>query len=225
MAFPAYRQSDLHILCQTQLFAGLPEEALAPLLKRQGVSIATFRRGETIYSPTQFFHSLGVLLAGSATVEKRGGTNTMLMSVLHTGELFGAATLFADADAPYVVSIRAAASVRALLVEEAALLDMMRGDFRLAENYMRYLTGRIRFLNQRIEGFVRPSVEERLLLFLQNNAQDNVCKLPFGMTALAEALCVGRATLYRALDALEGEGRIRRDQRTIVLYPKEDIEP
>lgn len=45
------------------------------------------------------------------------------------------------------------------------------------------------------------------------------------MTALAEALCVGRATLYRALDALEGEGRIRRDQRTIVLYPKEDIEP
>lgn len=69
MAFPAYRQSDLHILCQTQLFAGLPEEALAPLLNRQGVSIAAFRRGETIYSPTQFFHSLGVLLAGSATVE------------------------------------------------------------------------------------------------------------------------------------------------------------
>ena len=58
MAFPAYRQSDLHILCQTQLFAGLPEEALAPLLKRQGVSIATFRRGETIYSPTQFSTAL-----------------------------------------------------------------------------------------------------------------------------------------------------------------------
>lgn len=222
----AYRQADLATLRQTALFAGLTEAQLRPLLERPGVSVASFRRGETIYAPAQFSRSLGVLLSGSATVEKRGGANKMLMSVLRAGDLFGAASLFAPADAPYVVSIRAAAAVRALLIGEAALIALLREDFRLAENYMRYLTGRIRFLNRRIEGFVRPSVEERLLLFLESNAQGGVCTLPFGMTALAQALCAGRATLYRALDALKAAGRIRREGRTIVLYQKEEeIQP
>lgn len=217
-------EPNLGVLCQTPLFAGIPDAEIARLLERDGVSLVCFRRGEIIYAPAQFARSLGVILAGAATVEKQGGTNAMLMSVLRAGELFGAATLFSAQDAPYPVSIRAAAAVRALLIDEAALTDMMRADFRVTERYLRYLTARIRFLNQRIEGFVRPTVEERLLLFLQNNARSGVCELPFGMTALAEALCVGRATLYRALDALEADGRIRRDHRTIVLNQKEGTE-
>ena len=93
----AYRQADLATLRQTALFAGLTEAQLRPLLERPGVSVASFRRGETIYAPAQFSRSLGVLLSGSATVEKRGGANKMLMSVLRAGDLFGAASLFAPA--------------------------------------------------------------------------------------------------------------------------------
>lgn len=216
------KRDILDTLQRTPLFSGLATQEIATLLERDGVVTDSFARGDVIYAPDRFSKSLGIILSGSATVEKQSGSNAMLMSILRTGDQFGAATLFTGSDAPYVVQIRAAAPVRALLIGEGALRSMMREDFRVAENYMRYLTARIRFLNQRIEGFVRPTMEERLFLFLQNNAIDGVCELPFGMTTLAEALCAGRATLYRALDALEAEGRIRRDHRTIVLIQKEE---
>ena len=42
-------------------------------------------------------------------------------------------------------------------------------------------------------------------------------QLPFSLSEFAEHLCVGRASLYRTLDAMEAEGRIRRQGRTIYL--------
>ena len=38
-----------------------------------------------------------------------------------------------------------------------------------------------------------------------------------GYSRLANALNIGRASLYRALDSLEAEGRIRREGRRIFL--------
>lgn len=209
---------DNQIILQTPLFAGTDAVLLQQLLNSPGVSSSDFIKGEEIYTPAHFSNRIGILLKGAAIVEKRCEESRMLMSILKKGDIFGAATLFLRADDTYLVSIRAVEDVRALFIEEATFLSMMQRHFRLAENYMRYLTARIRFLNRRIEGFVQPNVEGRLLLFLQHNAVAGACALPFGMSALADALCISRATLYRALDALESSGRISRQNRTIRLY-------
>ena len=42
-------------------------------------------------------------------------------------------------------------------------------------------------------------------------------QLPCSLSEFAGLLCVGRASLYRTLDAMEAEGRIRRQGRTIYL--------
>lgn len=218
-----WSKGDFDALRKTPLFFDFSAEQLQEVLQRGGVSTARFDGGQTIYTPTQFVNSLGVVLAGAAMVQKQGGCNTMLMSVLCAGDLFGAASLFQDANQPYVVSIRAMTPVRALLVEEPVFVGLLHEDGRLMERYLRYLTDRVRFLNRRIEGFVQPTVEERLMLLLQQYAgEGGICKLPFSLSALSDALCVSRATLYRAMDALQAAGRIRRDRRTIVLYPKEE---
>ena len=209
---------DSQTLLQTPLFAGTDAATLQQILSCAGVSRSAFAKGEAIYTPEHFSNRIGILLEGAAIVEKRCEESRMLMSILKTGDIFGAATLFLQRDDAYMVSIRAVESVRALFIEEDALLGVMRQHFSIAENYMRYLTTRVRFLNQRIEGFVQPTVEDRLLLFLQHNAVAGVCTLPFGMSALADALCVSRATLYRALEALERDGRISRENRTIRLH-------
>lgn len=207
---------------QAELWKGLSQPEIAALIERAGVSHMRFAQGEIIFAPLQYQNCLGILISGSATVQKLGGAHAMLMSILRAGELFGAATLFCQKPEPYVVSIRAAATVEALLISEEALTDMMHTDVRIMKNYLSYLTGRIRFLNQRLDGFVKPTVEDRLMLFLENSASNGVCELPFGMQSLADALCIGRATLYRALDSLDAKGSIRRCRRTIMILRKEE---
>jgi DNA-binding MarR family transcriptional regulator len=100
---------------------------------------------------------------------------------------------------------------------------MLRADFRLAENYIRYLTRRIYFLNDRIEELICPSTDQRVLLYLTQNAEDG--RFTLAMTTLAQSLSISRASLYRALDKLEAAGRIRRDGRTIELVSARQGEP
>lgn len=197
------------------LFPGVGEKALHALLGREGVTEQQYKARQTIYSPVRFTRSVGVLLSGSAAVEKHAGVS-MLMSVLRPGDVFGAATILSDSEV-YPVSIRALGDCTALLMTEETFLAAMKEDFTLAENYMRYLGSRIRFLSSRIDGLTQPSAEDRLYTFLRNNAKDNTVNLGYPMKSLADALCVGRATLYRAMDTLEEQGRIRREGRIIHL--------
>ena len=140
----------------------------------------------------------------------------MLMSVLGQNDLFGAAGMFCSEES-YVVDITAKAATDVLMIPEGSLKDMMRRDFRITENYLKYLTSRIRFLNQRIDGFVMPTTEARLLLYIETNAVDGAFSPKFPLTALADALCISRATLYRALDTLTARGMIERKGRTIIV--------
>lgn len=204
------------------LFTGLCDSAVVEALRTEGVYVAHFVKGAVIYRPDGFDRSAGFLVSGEAAVTKGGGESRMLMSVLHAGELFGAATLFMPEGSPYVSTITAKASCWAVMLPEAALLTMMRRDFRIAENYMAYLTARIRFLSGRIENFTEPTAEERVLRFFQKNAVDGVFAPKVSVSAVAEALCIGRTSLYRALDALEKKGFIKKDGRVFRLSEGEN---
>jgi len=96
---------------------------------------------------------------------------------------------------------------------------MVREEPRVTENYIRYLTTRIRFLSSRIDSFVCGGTEQRVLLFLSNNAEQGVCALPYGMDKLAKKLGMSRATLYRAIGELVSEGKLKRDGRVFTILP------
>lgn len=204
------------IAMETFLFAGLSPEDVEKCLTRPGVTVEHFEAGSAIRTRRDAASSLGVLLYGAAAVEKRGEKGRILMSILGPGDLFGAAAMFGKNDT-YVADITATKSSWALMLPEAALKDMMRSDFRIAENYLRYLTARIRFLSDRIDGFAEGNVETRVLHFMEKNAENGVFKPDYPLSALADALAVSRATLYRALDALAAAGRIKKDQRMITI--------
>lgn len=204
------------------LFAGIGREELAGLLAREGIVVGHFARGDTIYAPQGFSRSLGIILSGSASVRKKDGGASMFMSLLVETDLFGAAMLFSDEE-DYVAYIVAEQSTWALLIPEAAFRDMMRENHALAENYMRYLTARIRFLSGRIDGFVRPGCEERVLRFLRQRTESGAVPEKLSMSAMAEALCISRASLYRVLDSLEERNAIRRNGRQIELVKGETV--
>lgn len=198
------------------LFKGLPKEEIAPLLQAEGIGCRRFRAGEIILAPGMDTAMLYILLRGQAAVRKRAGTGMFLVSTLSPCAMVGMAALFNGATGrEYPTVVEAKGAVTALFISEAALLRLLHSDERIIDNYLRYLTERIHFLNMRIDGLIRPNAKERVYQYLLQNAVDG--RLEEGLTTLAQALSISRATLYRALDALESEGAITRQGRRIML--------
>lgn len=204
------------LLLDCFLFRGFSNEEIERLLSTPGVACRRYAAGESILSPQCDVRALMVLLKGIAVVQKQAGERLLRMNELSVGALFGFASLFlGEKSQPFPTSIIAKKNAEILVIPEHVLRHMMQQDFRLTEHYLQYLTDRVHFLNERIEGLIYPSAEEKVLLYLTHYAEGG--RLTQGLTALAQSLGMSRASLYRALSKLEQEGRIHREKRCIVV--------
>lgn len=206
---------------KTFLFSGIPQAEIFALLAVDGVRVEHFEKDQVIFDRTDTERALGIILFGSCMVTKESENGRMPMSMLQATDLFGAASLFHDEDA-YVARVQAVQSTWTLLISENALRRMMQTDFRVAENYLRYLTARIRFLSGRLDGFLPQSVEERVLNHIKTRAEDGLYESEWSVTHLADALRISRTTLYRAMDKLVSEGKIERHGRAFRLSKGEN---
>ncbi|MDR1619838.1 MAG: Crp/Fnr family transcriptional regulator [Clostridiales bacterium] len=199
------------------LFNNRADGELATLLAGANATIRRYHAGELLMPGAHAaYAALGILLTGAAVVEKQSGDSTLRMSELRPGALFGMATLFTPPHSPPApTKITALTNASALIIAQGDFLKLLQSDFTIAENYIRYLTGRIYFLNARIEGLISPTAPQRVLLYIRQNAGGAV--FTQSLTQLAQALHLSRATLYRALDTLEAAGEIRRRGRRIEL--------
>ena len=206
---------------KTFLFAGIPEEEIASLLGFSGVRVEHYEKDQVIFDRADTERALGIILYGTCVVTKESENGKMPMSVLRQTDLFGAASLFHDEEA-YVARVMAQESTWVLLISEEALRSMMQMDFRVTENYLRYLTARIRFLSGRLDGFLPQSVEERVLNHIKTRAEDGLYESEWNVTQLADALRISRTTLYRAMDKLVSNGKIERCGRAFRLTKGEN---
>lgn len=195
----------INVLRNVFLFNGYDDGEITAMLAKPGASLIRAMQGEQLLKSGERSSSLIILLRGGAVVEKLGGKNKLLMSELKPGGIFGMASIFSDG-AAQPTTITATKETVALIISEARLKEIMQADFNLALNYIKYLTGRIHFLNSRIEEFITPDIPERVLLYIRKNSGFVECS----MTELAKTLSVSRATLYRALSVLEERGSITR---------------
>jgi len=209
------------LVSDTFLFSGISEEDVRALLGEDGVHVSHYEKDQVIFERTTKARALAVILYGSCLVTKESETGRMPMSVLKQLDLFGAAALFHH-EPDYVARVAAAESTWVLLIPEEALKSMMKRDFRIVENYLDYLTARIRFLSERLDGFLPQSVEDRVLRHIASHAENGVYRSEWSVSALADALRISRTTLYRAIDKLVSEGKIERCGRAFRLSEGEN---
>lgn len=208
-------------LTGTVLFRGVPEEWLRSWLDRAEVTVAEYEAGEYLFRKNDSEDRLGILLRGSADVNRVSSDGLMHMSTLKRNDLFGAASLFGQHDV-YVTDICCNERTRVLLIPETEVLDLLSQNRTVLLNYLSYLNGRIRFLNKRLDAFSKNTVTARIMTFFASEAKDGVYYAK-NYTKLSESLCVSRATLYRALDALEEEHKIRRNGKEITLLEEYEL--
>lgn len=170
-------------------------------------------RGGVVYAPDRFRRCLGLILRGRVEVRRE----SLLMSTLSAGDVFGAAALFSEG-ADYPTTLTALSPCQTLLLPQECVRRLLRECPSFAEDYAAYLSGRIQFLSQRLEAVSAPSAEGKLARYLLSSGE---AELTLSATQLGRRLGVGRATLYRAFEALEGAGAIARAGKTIrILQPE-----
>lgn len=200
---------------QHPLFQRVSTELLSETLEAsEEVAVS---RGETVYDRRRFRRCLGVLLEGRLQVRKE----TLLVSTLDAGDVFGAAALFNERE-DYPTTLTALADCRLLLIPQETVRYLIHASGAFAEDYVTYLSGRVRFLSARLDAVSADRGEGKLARYLL--AADGGCgEVTLSATQLCQRIGVGRATLYRAFETLEGEDAIAREGKTIRVKDRQKL--
>ena len=200
-------RSEISLLTAGPLFRGVSEELLQALAGTEGASLVRFDSG-VVYSPRHFRRSLAVVLSGQLQVTK----GALAVSVLGPGDLFGAAALYSDKP-EFAATVTARRPSQCWMLEQELVDRLLAEQGQIRENYLRYLTGRIRFLSGRLQTLAQPGAEGKLARYLLAGGGTLSCSA----TQLCQRLGISRASLYRAFAALESGGLIRREGKTITV--------
>lgn len=174
-------------------------------------------RGQSVCHGDGIPRCLGILLDGVLQVRKE----SLLISTLRRGEVFGAEALFgAEGDCPFVLTAKTECSL--LLIPEEEIRRLLGTSSEFAEDYAVYLSGRIRFLSARLSAVSADGGENKLVRYLLT-ADHGSGAVTQSATQLCQRIGIGRATLYRAFELLETEGFIRREGKTIHILDRRQL--
>lgn len=211
---------QLVAVSKCSIFQGIPLTRLAELFK-EAVALCSFQKNEIIYSPHHFEESLCVILQGSAFAEKK---DSVLLNTFEAGSCFGVATLFSHSKR-YVATVRAKSSCLAAFFPAEQIEELFQKEAVIRQNYIAFLTSRILFLNRKIDQFTAVSAEEKLSFYLLEQLEKgNPIRLTMSYSRLADVLDLSRSSLYRAMDALEAEGILKKEGRLLHILNEEALE-
>lgn len=218
-------KQDGQILSSTFLFRGVGAELSDYAFASSSCTCAEFETGEHIYTRTEFQKSIGMVLSGGLkAVKGEEDGQGIVLNTFERGDVFGVAGMFGGSGR-YVSDIVAVRRSRVLFLPQSLLRDLIDREPRVAENYIAFLSGRIRYLNTCIDHFTGGSAETRLAQFLVTfgEGKKESVKLPYSLIQLSDTLGIGRASLYRALNALTEKKLIRRTGRLIEILNPEGL--
>ena len=195
------------LLPSIPLFAAASVEHVEQSFCEQDCVLCHFEAGDTVYSSSAEAIRVGVLISGEVQIHSQGVESRALLKTASAGEMFGVANLYAT-DTAFPTVIRAKQSCEVLFFEGTSFRRFLETDPAVLQVYLRFLSKKIVYLNQKIATFTAGDAEHRLALFLLENQRDGIFTPSHSMTMLASLLGLGRASLYRAIDKLSELGLI-----------------
>ncbi len=194
-----------NIFFSNDIFSSLEESekrALYPLCE-----VLNIKKGEEI----SLNERLGALISGKAKVSVKNGSGAVMKN-LGIGDVFGCAMLFGGDS---VTKITASCDSALICISKENMTAIFEAHPKVATEYIKYLSGKIRYLNSKIGDFAPAPAEQKLFEYLKKAEKGG--KALGSMAAVARELGIGRTSLYRALDSLEQKGYISRKNNKISI--------
>ena len=194
------------------LFEDVGRDALQAIESRLELPV-TYRRGQVLYSTDTFRRAIGLIRRGSVIVRSSGETaHSVVINRLGEGEMFGVAALFDREQDAYVTAIIADGDTAVQFLPQELVSQLLLEFPVIGERYIRFLSGRIRFLNRKLSALTLGNTENRVYHYLlAHQDEQGIIRLPDTMTELASTLNMGRSSLYRSLDTLVRDGILAKE--------------
>ena len=171
-----------------------------------------FKKGQLVFSRNSKEKCIGVIADGTVSVKKEH----IVINHLTAGDIFGAVTLYNDCE-EFVNDIIAQSECTVVFISKEGVDSLISRSHEFAKGYIKYLSQRIYFLNDKIEEYTAPTAKGKLLAYFERNSDGGRCVMSGKMTELSKQLNLSRASLYRALDELCADGKIEKDGDIICL--------
>ncbi len=202
------------------IFRELDEDCRLSAISESEYYSRDYLSGEQIFSPDRHFRSIGYVVAGKVAVYKTSAEKKTLLNIISKGGAFGVAGLFCD---EYPTSVIAKTKCTVIFIDADKILSLIERYPAVAKSYIRFLSDRTRFLNDKIDSFTKGSVEGRVAKLLLREREGNITSIK-NMSRAASLLDIGRASLYRVLSSLEKKGVIEQNENEIKIINKEYLE-
>ena len=211
------KKSVIESLSKCPIFKDVSDEDLK-YIAENFARYSSCNKNDVIFSEQNYTRSLVVITKGSASVTKYSENSQILMSILKQGDIFGMATLFYEED-EYLTRITALEKVSMVVFSKENVQKIFAMYPSVSENYIRILSEKIHFLNKKISTYTKSETIQKVADFILqcSNEEKTQAVLPYSITKISEALNVGRASVYRAFDALENDKVIKRADKVITI--------
>jgi len=196
-------------LCSTELFKGI--KGLEEIIQSFPPTEITLSSGERY----EIKNSLALFCKGKADIVKESDSRIAYMKTVKDTTLLGLATLFSK-ESEYISTLIAKTDTQLILFSEGFVEAVIKADADFSLRLVTLLCQKVRYLNRRIDFYTCQGAEEKVHEFLHRTADaDDI--ITMSMSKMSETLGIARASLYRALTALEDKGCMVRNGKKIQL--------
>ena len=199
------------------IFSGIEEKEMDKILKALDTKPIEFLKNRTIITNTMDKIMIGILLSGTANVEKYDyDGNRFILEKLEKNSVFGEVFSRFGGD----ISVVATSDCEVLLFEYSTFINKNKNRLFLT-NMFELLSQKIVELNIRIDILSKRSIRDKLLTYFLVLTKDNpsqIFTLPFTYTDLADYLCVDRSAMMREIKKMKELGILKTKGRKIKLF-------
>lgn len=188
---------------ECELFSGLPSHYINELLDKISYNIKKYKKNDFIYTPYTQSRELGIILKGYVLVYKSlyNGDKFLINklqenSILGVGYIYGQKNVFPG-------EIQATKPTEILFISKEALDELFILDQKILKNFLKIMSNKILFLNNKLEIIALPSIKDRLQLIIDKKIYSQSTLKTVNKNLLCYELGTSRSSLYRAINELE----------------------
>ncbi len=211
-------QSDTEALLMSPVFSGCSAVDAAEFAETFGV-IESFPRGGLV-SLGKDIPRFGIILSGSVMIYAESSADKpALLRIAARTDPIGIAGLYSDIPIETkCVAGKDGCRICFFTRDSFEKITSSPSGEPVRTGFIKFLSKRVAFLNSRIGCLTGGTADRRLACFILSHLDsDGAYRSDLSMSSLSHALDVGRASLYRAIEKLEGLGAISYENNKITV--------
>lgn len=218
------------VLQKCSLAAGMSGAEILELLESAQVSIREYRKGDIIFHDGEMPHGLYILLSGEVHILKDtfSGRRIFISEIDEAGDMFG--EVYDVLHQPYDMYVEAVTAAKVLEISSKLFSlesgeNLTRSALLVQRNLMRIFARKAYFMHNKLKVLASGSLREKIVRFLfQHMEKDGCIPLNVSREFLAAYLAVTRPSLSRELSAMQREGILAVEGKSVRIVDMDRFE-